>query len=83
MRVSDLTRLSWDQVRRRKVVTMLCAAGLSIGCAAIILAMSIGESTQKIVETQLTSYLKMDEITVMPDNGASAVPEAKARQAMK
>ncbi|WP_341280659.1 ABC transporter permease [Paenibacillus sp. FSL H8-0537] len=78
MRVSDLTRLSWDQVRRRKVVTMLCAAGLSIGCAAIILAMSIGESTQKIVETQLTSYLKMDEITVMPDNGASAGPGSQS-----
>ncbi|AZK45086.1 ABC transporter permease [Paenibacillus lentus] len=70
MRISDLTRLSWDQVRRRKVVTMLCSAGLSIGCAAIILAMSIGESTQQIVESQLNSFLKMDEITVMPDSGA-------------
>lgn len=68
MRISDLTRLSWDQVRRRKVVTMLCAAGLSIGCAAIILAMSIGESTQKIVESELNSFLKMDEITVMPNS---------------
>lgn len=70
MRISDLTRQSWDQVRRRKVVTMLCAAGLSIGCAAIILAMSIGESTQKIVESELNSFLKMDEITVMPNSGA-------------
>ncbi|MFC4601723.1 ABC transporter permease [Cohnella hongkongensis] len=70
MRISDLTRLSWDQVRRRKVVTMLCAAGLSIGCAAIILAMSIGESTQQIVESELNSFLKMDEITVMPNSGA-------------
>jgi len=70
LRISDLTRLSWDQVRRRKVVTMLCAAGLSIGCAAIILAMSIGESTQKIVESELNSFLKMDEITVMADSGA-------------
>lgn len=69
MRISDLTRLSWDQVRRRKVVTMLCAAGLSIGCAAIILAMSIGESTQQIVESELNSFLKMDEITVMPNSG--------------
>jgi len=70
LRIGDLTRLSWDQVRRRKVVTMLCAAGLSIGCAAIILAMSIGESTQQIVESELNSFLKMDEITVMPNSGA-------------
>ncbi|MHA7963492.1 ABC transporter permease [Paenibacillus sp. CAU 1782] len=82
MRISDLSRLSWDQVRRRKVVTMLCAAGLSIGCAAIILAMSIGESTQKIVESELNTFLKMDEITVMPSNGAQgadASEEAKNR----
>ncbi len=78
MRISDLTRLSWDQVRRRKVVTMLCAAGLSIGCAAIILAMSIGESTQKIVESELNEFLKMDEITVMADSGGGS-DEAKKR----
>lgn len=78
MRISDLTRLSWDQVRRRKVVTMLCAAGLSIGCAAIILAMSLGESTQKIVESELNQFLKMDEITVMADTGGGS-DEAKKR----
>ncbi len=86
MRIADLTRLSWDQVRRRKVVTMLCAAGLSIGCAAIILAMSIGESTQEIVSSQLNSFLKMDEITVYPNNGPSSPPgstESKDDEAAK
>ncbi|NIK76591.1 ABC-type antimicrobial peptide transport system permease subunit [Paenibacillus castaneae] len=71
MRVSDITRLSWDQVRRRKVVTALCVAGISIGCAAIIVAMSIGESAQLYIEKQMNSYLKMDEITVTASNGAS------------
>ncbi|MFB9330722.1 ABC transporter permease [Paenibacillus aurantiacus] len=69
MRVRDLTRLSWDQVRRRKVVTGLCAAGLSIGCAAIILAMSIGESAQQYIENEMNSFFKMDEITVSANEG--------------
>jgi len=71
MRIGDLTRLSWDQVRRRKVVTALCAAGLSIGCAAIILALSIGESAQKYIETEMNSFFKMDEITVTANEGVS------------
>jgi ABC-type lipoprotein release transport system permease subunit len=72
LRISDITRLSWDQVKRRKVVTALCAAGISIGCAAIIVAMSIGESAQIYVEQQMNSYLKMDEITVTANTGARA-----------
>ncbi|MFD0713106.1 ABC transporter permease [Paenibacillus sp. GCM10027626] len=71
MRVRDITRLSWDQVRRRKVVTALCAAGLSIGCAAIILAMSIGESAQNYIEQEMNSFFKMDEITVSADRGVA------------
>ncbi|MBD2869829.1 ABC transporter permease [Paenibacillus arenilitoris] len=72
MRLRDITRQSWDQVKRRKVVTALCAAGISIGCAAIIVAMSIGESAQIYIEQQMNSYLKMDEITVRANNGALA-----------
>lgn len=72
MRISDISRLSWDQVRRRKVVTALCAAGISIGCAAIIIALSIGESAQVYIEKQMNSYLKMDEITVTASTGAYA-----------
>nr|WP_221401512.1 ABC transporter permease [Paenibacillus phyllosphaerae] len=70
--MKDLSRLSWDQVRRRKVVTGLCAAGLSIGCAAIILAMSIGESAQTYIETEMNSFFSMDEITVYADQGVQA-----------
>ncbi|UVI30479.1 ABC transporter permease [Paenibacillus spongiae] len=72
MRIGDLTRLSWDQVRRRKVVTALCAAGLSIGCAAIILALSIGESAQQYIENEMNSFFKMDEITVTANEGVPA-----------
>lgn len=69
MRIRDISRLAWDQVRRRKVVTGLCMAGISIGCAAIIVALSLGESAQVYSEKMLNSYLKMDEITVTPNSG--------------
>lgn len=71
MRVADIMRLSWDQVKRRKVVTGLCAAGISIGCAAIIVALSVGESAQKYSEQELNRYFQMDEITVTPNQGIS------------
>lgn len=81
MRISDITRLSWDQVRRRKVVTALCAAGISIGCAAIIVAMSIGESAQLYIEKQMNSYLNMDEITVTENGGPSQGGESAGAEA--
>ncbi|WP_374020237.1 ABC transporter permease [Paenibacillus thiaminolyticus] len=71
MRIADYIRLSWDQLKRRKVVTALCAIGISIGCASIVVAMSVGESAQMFVEKQLNSFLKMDEITVAPNKGAT------------
>jgi acetoin utilization transport system permease protein len=64
-------RLSWDQVKRRKVVTGLCAAGISIGCAAIIVALSVGESAQKYSEQELNRFFKMDEISVTANSGVS------------
>lgn len=71
MRIRDILHLSWDQVKRRKVVTGLCAAGLSIGCAAIIVALSIGDSAQKYSEVEMNRFLKMDEITVTANGGVS------------
>ncbi|WP_028546359.1 ABC transporter permease [Paenibacillus taiwanensis] len=66
MRARDYMSLAIDQLRRRKVVTGLCSAGISIGCAAIIVAMSLGQSAQIYAEKELNSFLKMDEITVTP-----------------
>lgn len=80
MRISDITRLSWDQVKRRKVVTALCAAGISIGCAAIIVAMSIGESAQVYIEQEMNSYLKMDEITVSANTGGQSSADGSAQE---
>ncbi|MNC11446.1 ABC transporter permease YtrF precursor [compost metagenome] len=72
MRIRDILRLSWDQVKRRKVVTGLCAAGISIGCAAIVVAMSVGDSAQKYTEKEMNQFFKMDEITVTANAGVSA-----------
>ncbi|GGF68827.1 ABC transporter permease [Paenibacillus albidus] len=69
MRISDITRLAWDQIKRRKVVTGLCMAGLSIGCAAIIVALSIGDSAQSYADREVNRNFKMDEITVRPNEG--------------
>jgi acetoin utilization transport system permease protein len=69
LRIRDISRLAWDQVKRRKVVTGLCMAGISIGCAAIIVALSIGDSAQSFSEREINRNFKMDEITVTPNAG--------------
>ncbi|AIQ52639.1 ABC transporter permease [Paenibacillus sp. FSL R7-0331] len=69
MKIRDISRMAWDQVKRRKVVTGLCMTGISIGCAAIIVALSIGQSAQTYVTDQVNQNFKMDEITVTPGGG--------------
>ncbi|MEC0171307.1 ABC transporter permease [Paenibacillus graminis] len=71
MRILDVTRLAWGQIKRRKVVTGLCMLGLSIGCSAIVVALSLGDSVQSYVSREVTAQFKMDEITVMPNEGVS------------
>lgn len=66
MKIRDISRMAWDQVKRRKVVTGLCMTGISIGCAAIIVALSIGQSAQTYVTDEVNRNFKMDEITVTP-----------------
>ncbi|OMC80849.1 ABC transporter permease [Paenibacillus odorifer] len=44
-------------------------AGISIGCAAIIVALSIGDSAQSYTEREINRNFKMDEITVSPNGG--------------
>lgn len=69
MKFRDISRMAWDQVKRRKVVTGLCMTGISIGCAAIIAALSIGQSAQVYVTNEVNRNFKMDEITVTPGGG--------------
>lgn len=69
MKIRDISRMAWDQVKRRKVVTGLCMTGISIGCAAIIVALSVGQSAQVYVTDQVNQSFKMDEIMVSPGGG--------------
>ncbi|MEI7026823.1 ABC transporter permease [Paenibacillus sp. y28] len=65
MKLRDYVRLGWDQLRRRKVVTALCAMGIAIGSSSIIVALAFGESVTYYSKQQMMQYMKTDEITVM------------------
>ncbi|WP_340023363.1 ABC transporter permease [Paenibacillus sp. FSL K6-1096] len=78
MKIRDISRMAWDQVKRRKVVTGLCMTGISIGCAAIIVALSVGQSAQVYVTEQVNANFKMDEIMVSPGGG---IPSAGGQSA--
>jgi ABC-type lipoprotein release transport system permease subunit len=82
MRWIDYLRLGWDQLKRRKVVTALCAAGIAIGSASIIVALAFGESVTHYSQERMSYYMKTDEITVRdghPPEGGTAGPD-DARQ---
>ncbi|WP_342549608.1 ABC transporter permease [Paenibacillus sp. FSL P2-0089] len=78
MKIRDISRMAWEQVKRRKVVTGLCMTGISIGCAAIIVALSVGQSAQVYVTEQVNANFKMDEIMVSPGGG---IPSAGGQSA--
>lgn len=65
MRFRDYIALGWDQLRRRKVVTLLCVMGIAIGSASIVVALAFGESISHYSVKQMSYYLKTDEITIM------------------
>ncbi|MRN55137.1 FtsX-like permease family protein [Paenibacillus sp. LC-T2] len=45
--------------------------GISIGCAAIVVALSLGDSAQSYANNEVNAQFKMDEITVTPNEGVS------------
>lgn len=69
MKFLDYLRLAWDQLRRRKVVTLLCMMGIGIGSSSIIVALSFSESVTQFSEQRLGFYLKTDEIEVFAGRG--------------
>ncbi|SDC21523.1 MacB-like core domain-containing protein [Paenibacillus sp. UNCCL117] len=80
MKLRDYIRLGWDQLKRRVVVTALCAMGIAIGSASIIVALSFGESINHFSKQQMYDFLKSDEISVSagrgPESEASGDPAA-------
>jgi ABC-type antimicrobial peptide transport system permease subunit len=93
LRLQDYIALGWDQLKRRKVVTLLCVMGIAIGSASIIVALAFGESIAYYAERQMGYYLKTDEITVFnpssgsgqtnPSGGANANEDAITPQKLE
>jgi ABC-type antimicrobial peptide transport system permease subunit len=64
MRIRDYLVLGWDQLRRRKVVTLLCVMGIGIGSASIVVSLAFGESISHYSQQQMSHYFKTDEISI-------------------
>ncbi|MUG71435.1 ABC transporter permease [Paenibacillus validus] len=69
MKLTNYIKLGWDQLKRRIVVTALCAMGIAIGSASIIVALSFGESINQFSKARMYDFLKSDEISVRSGSG--------------
>lgn len=78
MRLRDYLVIGWDQLRRRKVVTLLCVMGIAIGSASIVVALAFGESITHYSTQQMSRYLKTDEITIMNQSGGQTSDQSRS-----
>lgn len=81
MKLADYWRMGWDQLKRRKVVTAMCAMGIAIGSASIIVALSFGESVTHYTQQQMSHYLKADEIRVVDGTNQGHGPSRQIDEA--
>lgn len=75
MRISDLVKLSTDNLRRRKGRTALTVIGVVVGTCAIVVMISLGIAANKRTEEMLASWSDLTQITVM---GYSESPDTPA-----
>lgn len=64
MKISDLLKLSTDNLKRRKGRTILTILGVIIGTCSIIMMMSIGEAINKSNEDMINNMGDLTQITV-------------------
>ena len=64
MRISDLIKLSTDNLKRRKGRTVLTVLGVIIGTCSIVMMMSIGEAIDKSTEDMMQGMGDLTQITV-------------------
>ena len=64
MRISDLIKLSTDNLKRRKGRTILTVLGVVIGTCSIVMMMSIGEAIDKSTEDMMQGMGDLTQITV-------------------
>ena len=66
MRYADLAKSSWQSLLRTRNRSILTMLGIVIGISAVILSLSIGESAQKFILSQISSF-GSDQLII--DNG--------------
>ncbi|MBE6894348.1 MAG: ABC transporter permease [Ruminococcaceae bacterium] len=64
MRISDLIKLSTDNLKRRKGRTILTVLGVIIGTCSIVMMMSIGQAIDKSTEDMMQGMGDLTKITV-------------------
>ncbi|MBQ7816600.1 MAG: ABC transporter permease, partial [Oscillospiraceae bacterium] len=64
MRISDLIKLSTDNLKRRKGRTVLTVLGVIIGTCSIVMMMSIGEAIDNSTEDMMQGMGDLTQITV-------------------
>ncbi len=65
MQYSDLVQSSWKSLLRTRGRSVLTMLGIVIGIAAVILALSIGESAQRFILSQLSAF-GPDKLIILP-----------------
>ena len=69
MKISDLLKLSTDNLKRRKGRTILTVLGVIIGTCSIVMMMSIGEAINKSNEDMINNMGDLTQITVYNYSG--------------
>ena len=64
MKISDLLKLSTDNLRRRKGRTALTVIGVVVGTCAIIVMISLGIAQNQRTDAMLESWSDLTLITV-------------------
>ncbi len=74
MKISDLLKLSTDNLRRRKGRTALTIIGVVVGTCAIVVMISLGIAANKRTEETLASWSDLTQITVMGYSDSADTP---------
>lgn len=83
MKISDLIRLSTDNLRRRKGRTALTVIGVVVGTCAIVVMISLGIAMNKQTDEMLESYGDLTQIQIFNygnDPNTPAMDEAMLQQ---
>ncbi len=74
MRISDLVKLSTDNLRRRKGRTALTVIGVVVGTCAIVVMISLGIAMNKQTDEMLQSYGDLTQVQINNYGSSPDVP---------